>query len=117
LGIQPVYFVQEFLERGVYKSSEVARKEGAKKESRLTITRTIGRAKPLPYEITDKTPEKKEDWERVVAVFVTGATWQFKGFPDKVTDLWTFRDSMSAAARPKRWGVFRQAKRSRVRSL
>jgi len=78
------FCVQEFLEKGVYKSSEAARKEGAKKESRMTITRTIGRTKPLPYEVTDKTPEQKQEWERVVAVFVTGATWQFKGFPDPV---------------------------------
>ncbi len=77
--------MQEFLEKGIFKSNEVARKEGAKKESRLTIARTFGKAKPVPYEVTDKTPEKGHwDWERVVAVFVTGATWQFKGFPDPV---------------------------------
>ena len=77
--------MQEFLEQGVYKSSEALRKEGTKKESRITIMRSIGRAKPRPYEVTDKTPTHKHEWERVVAVFVTGATWQFKGFPDAVS--------------------------------
>ena len=76
--------MQEFLEEGSYKPSDVARKEGAKKETKLVILRRLGRPKPVAYEVTDRVPSKKE-WNRVVAVFVTGASWQFKGWPNEVS--------------------------------
>lgn len=75
--------MQEFLESGSYKSNDVARKEGAIKKARCTIERRLGRPKAVPYEVTDKTPSKA-DWNRVVAVFVTGASWQFKDWPNEV---------------------------------
>ena len=77
---------QAFLEDGLYKFPEQAAAEGAKKHSMLQLSRSIGRAgKPALYHVTDKAPDKKSpDWHRVVAVFVTGAAWQFKGWPHKV---------------------------------
>ena len=66
----------------MYKSNETLRKEGAVKHASATILRKIGRSKPVPYDVTDKPPPPKhDDWSRVVAVLVTGATWQFKEWP------------------------------------
>jgi parafibromin len=78
-----------FLEEGRFVPAEEARAAGAKKPAsgRVTITRTIGRGGPggrpaVPYEITDRAPlAGSPDWRRVVAVFVGGAAWQFKGWP------------------------------------
>ena len=49
--------------------------------------RTMGRKPPgVPYVVTSKAPEKRsEAWRRVVAVFVTGQAWQFKGWPHDVS--------------------------------
>lgn len=84
---------QEFLEAGAYKSNEDARKAGVKKEPKCTILRRLGRQKPVPYEVTDRTPTKAE-WNRVVAVFVTGASWQFKDWPNEVGKLYASVDSV-----------------------
>jgi hypothetical protein len=41
--------------------------------------------------------------DRLLGLRVRGKVFDF-------TDLWTFGNSMSAVARPKRWGISRQAK-------
>ena len=39
----------------------------------------------MPYHVTDRAPDRTSaDWKRVAAVFVSGAGWQFKGWPHKV---------------------------------
>lgn len=36
----------------------------------------------MPYRIIDSASKlSKDDWDRVVAVFVQGPAWQFKGWP------------------------------------
>jgi len=76
-----------FLEEGRFVPAEEVRAGGAKKpaDGKVGITRTIGRGggRPaVPYEITDRAPPAgSPDWGRVVAVFVGGAAWQFKGWP------------------------------------
>ena len=87
-----------FLEEGRFVPAEEARAAGAKKpaDGKVLITRTIGRGggpgsggnaaastrPPVPYEVTDRAPPPQSpDWARVVAVFVGGAAWQFKGWP------------------------------------
>ena len=62
------------------------RAAGVKKEARGTFLRKVGRPKPVLYEVTDKNPTKKE-WNRVVAVFVTGQAWQFKEWPNEVRTI------------------------------
>ena len=78
---------------------------GVRKEALLEIKRRCGRAKPVVYHVIDKPPPKKssvrtqarlvasrsrlnrptrQEWLRVVAVFVQGAMWQFRDFPFKV---------------------------------
>ena len=48
------------------------------------VARSIGREPPVTYHVTDRAPDRgSKDWARVVAVFVTGAAWQFKGWPFK----------------------------------
>jgi len=56
------------------------RKESSKKETMITIYRDKGGQK-IPYHVIDTIPQKEPfDWERVVAVFTQGATWQFKSW-------------------------------------
>lgn len=74
---------QEFLQNGVFRQP---RDDGAPRPTGETFMRTMGRKPPgVPYVVTSKAPEKRsEDWRRVVAVFVTGQAWQFKGWPHDV---------------------------------
>jgi RNA pol II accessory factor, Cdc73 family, C-terminal len=72
------------LEEGAFKPTEQCKADGAKKLQFATFNRSIGRAKPVPYHITDKAPAAGHpDWKRVVAVFVQGVNWQFKDWPFK----------------------------------
>lgn len=53
-----------------------------KRENDLLITRKKPDGSIVPYRILDNhTKLQPEDWERVVAVFVQGPAWQFKGWP------------------------------------
>ena len=77
--------MQLFLEQGTYRFPQQVADEGGTNSSTETFMRTIGRTKPVRYRIVNKAPEKKShDWKRVVAVFVSGANWQFKGWPFEV---------------------------------
>lgn len=74
--------VKEFLEDGVYVSPEVKVKGMAKKVDIVFVQRKMGRERPVPYEVRDKIVGlTSKDWERVVAIFVLGKDWQFKGWP------------------------------------
>lgn len=54
------------------------------KPSSLTFKRTAHRASPVQYQVTEKAPAAgSPDWERVVAVVVQGAKWQFREWPHK----------------------------------
>ena len=83
--------LQEFLQHGVYKLPHEALPDGAPRPAVDKFMRTMGREPPgVPYVITSKAPDiKSNDWRRVVAVFVSGQTWQFK-------------DQSTASALPKR---------------
>ena len=71
----------------MYRFPQAVEGEGAKKSSSASFSRTVGRAKPVVYHITERAPKPtSSDWHRVVAVFVTGQTWQFKGWPHKACD-------------------------------
>jgi parafibromin len=47
----------------------------------LIIQRTKADGKTVPYRVIDD-PRKlrDEEWDRIVAVFVQGPSWQFKGW-------------------------------------
>ncbi|KAL3133393.1 hypothetical protein ABBQ38_007261 [Trebouxia sp. C0009 RCD-2024] len=74
-----------FLEQGQYQTVETSRQEAAAagkgKASKDRIHRTIGRQRPIRYEITDRAPTDKATWDRVVALFCLGKAWQFKAYP------------------------------------
>ena len=83
--------LQEFLQHGVYKLPHEALPDGAPRPAVDKFMRTMGRKPPgVPYVITSKAPDtKSNDWRRVVAVFVSGQTWQFKDWPFKARSALT----------------------------
>ena len=94
--LSTVCCAQKLLEEGAYQTPDAARAAGARKQSLEVVARSIGREPPVTYHVTDRAPDKaSKDWERVVAVFVTGAAWQFKGWPFKARSLasWLYRES------------------------
>ncbi len=75
------------MEQGTYTFPQQVAEQGGAKNQVETFGRTIGRAKPVRYVVTNRAPDaKSHDWKRVVAVFVSGAAWQFKGWPFPVSD-------------------------------
>ncbi|XP_074654028.1 parafibromin-like isoform X2 [Tubulanus polymorphus] len=63
-------------------STEEKRSRGTKRDNEVLIQRQKDGNLTVPYRIIDN-PSKlsQDDWERVVAVFVQGPAWQFKGWP------------------------------------
>ena len=83
-----MYNAKEFFETGsiVGQQEQLPDKKKAKTE---LVLRSLSDSATVGYKITDD-PSKftDEEWERVVAVFVTGQTWQFRGWKyDNPTDL------------------------------
>ena len=82
---------KHFLEEGKYVPNGECREDVETKSGQCWIQRSLGRKTPVIYEVRDKAPakyqfvdgEKKRnpEWNRVVAVFVLGAKWQFKEWP------------------------------------
>ncbi len=82
------------MEEGTYSSPEAQRAGGAKKAPRVKFQRKIGLAagaEPRYYEITDEPPAMNDTngWKRVLAVFVQGKDWQFRGWPFQVCQILT----------------------------
>ncbi|KAK8954867.1 hypothetical protein KSP39_PZI002838 [Platanthera zijinensis] len=82
-----IYNVKEFLEDGVFVSTDVKVKamNGSSKPDCVTVQKKLSRDRAVAaYEVRDKPSAlKPEDWDRVVAVFVLGKEWQFKDWPFK----------------------------------
>lgn len=82
-----IYNVREFLEDGIYVPMEKKMSEmkaaGLSKPDVITVQKKLNRDRMVvAYEVRDKpTALKKEDWDRVVSVFVLGKEWQFKDWP------------------------------------
>lgn len=64
-----------------YVSVEQKKQEGAKRDNEVLLHRQRNGIS-VPYRVVDN-PAKlsPSDWDRVVAVFVMGPAWQFKGYP------------------------------------
>nr|XP_014348157.1 PREDICTED: parafibromin-like [Latimeria chalumnae] len=70
--------------------SDEKKKQGCQRENEVLIQRRKDQLQPggatvsvtVPYRVVDQ-PLKllPQDWDRVVAVFVQGPAWQFKGWP------------------------------------
>lgn len=82
-AILNMHNVKEFLEKGIFVPPDEARAKNPQKPSYERCMRTEGRKQPIKYHVTDRDPTKKEDWDRLVAVFCLGKTWQFKKWPFK----------------------------------
>ncbi|CAG5126553.1 unnamed protein product [Candidula unifasciata] len=63
-------------------STEEKKAQGMKRDNEVLIHRRKEGGLTVPYRIIDN-PSKltPDDWDRVVAVFVQGPAWQFKGWP------------------------------------
>lgn len=57
----------------------------------------------VPYRVIDN-PQKlnAQDWQRVVAVFVMGPAWQFKGWPWDGNPVEIFSKSLYLPQKPQR---------------
>lgn len=63
-------------------STEEKKTQGAKRDNEVLIQRRKAGGNTVPYRIIDNALKlTSEDWDRVVAVFVQGPAWQFKGWP------------------------------------
>lgn len=62
-------------------SVEQKKAEGARRDNEVLLQRQRNGV-TVPYRVVDN-PAKlsPSDWDRVVAVFVMGPAWQFKGYP------------------------------------
>jgi len=63
-------------------TTEEKRQQGGKRDNEILLQRRKEGNLTVPYRVID-TPQKlaPADWDRVVAVFVMGPAWQFKGWP------------------------------------
>ncbi len=81
-----MYNAKQLLENGVFESGEYQRvSKGVVKENVLTISKAsfYDPARSVRFQLIDDVTKLKtqEDWHRVVAVFVSGAAWQFSDWP------------------------------------
>mmetsp|Transcript_49101 Transcript_49101/g.71996 ORF Transcript_49101/g.71996 Transcript_49101/m.71996 type:complete len:520 (-) Transcript_49101:75-1634(-) len=75
--------IKDLLEKGQYKTREEQKKAGYKPEERISVMHQEegpnGTIHTYHYKVVDSAENmKKEDWPRVVAVFMQGPEWQFK---------------------------------------
>lgn len=79
-----MYNAHDLLDKGIFVDPKKKREENPIKPQKLTFERAsfFDKSKNCKYMVIDNiTALKKEEWQRVVAVFVSGAEWQFKGWP------------------------------------
>eukprot|EP00730_Choanoeca_flexa_P006859 TRINITY_DN12238_c0_g1_i1.p1 TRINITY_DN12238_c0_g1~~TRINITY_DN12238_c0_g1_i1.p1 ORF type:complete len:437 (+),score=109.81 TRINITY_DN12238_c0_g1_i1:61-1311(+) len=81
-----MYNVKDFLEKGVYTDYATLTAAGRPKPLSVVVSRKR-EDHTVPYRVVDNPSLLKlEEWERVVAVVVQGATWQFKSWPETLNN-------------------------------
>ncbi|ETE60081.1 Parafibromin, partial [Ophiophagus hannah] len=91
LSLYKVYCINSFTTSILrFVPSDEKKKQGCQRENETLIQRRKDQMQPggttvsvtVPYRVVDQ-PLKlmPQDWDRVVAVFVQGPAWQFKGWP------------------------------------
>lgn len=77
-----MYNAKDILQELKFVTTEEKREQGAQRENEILIQRRKDGNITVPYRVIDN-PSKltPQDWNRVVAVFVMGPKWQFKGWP------------------------------------
>ncbi|EDO35837.1 predicted protein [Nematostella vectensis] len=82
-----IYNAKELLQDFKFVSSDEKKKQGARRENEVLIQRRKDASTTVPYRVVDNpTRLQPNEWDRVVAVFVQGPTWQFKGWPWLLAD-------------------------------
>ncbi|XP_046683535.1 parafibromin-like [Homalodisca vitripennis] len=78
-----MYNVKDILQDYKFVTTEEKKRQGVKKQNEiLLIRRRKNGASTIPYTVMDNTQKLAPgDWDRVVAVFVLGSKWQFRGWP------------------------------------
>jgi len=77
-----MYNAKEILQDLKFVSTEEKRAAGTKRENDVLIQRRKEGGLTVPYRVLDNPGRlTNAEWERVVAVFVMGQAWQFKGWP------------------------------------
>ena len=79
-----MYNVREFLEDGKYESvASTIQKGNGSKPSNVAVNKKRGGASShVPYKVVDNIAGMvREDWDRVVACFITGPEWELKRWP------------------------------------
>lgn len=77
-----MYNAKDLLQDLKYVDTEDKKRQGCKRENEVLIQRRKEGGNSVPYRVIDN-PQKlvDDEWDRVVAVFVQGPAWQFKGWP------------------------------------
>lgn len=110
-----MYNARDILQDMKYVTLEEKRAQGNTRENEVLVQRIKDGQTTVPYRIIDN-PSKlnAQDWSRVVAVFVMGPAWQFKGWPwdgnpveifSKICAFHLRFDEMKLDANVARWAV------------
>jgi parafibromin len=77
-----MYNAKDILQDLKFVTQEEKKASGSQRENEVLLQRRKDGNMTVPYRIVDQ-PGKltPHDWSRVVAVFVLGPAWQFKGWP------------------------------------
>ncbi|XP_055375162.1 parafibromin [Condylostylus longicornis] len=77
-----MYNAKDILQELKFVSTEEKKSQGCPRDNEVLLQRRRDNAITVPYRVIDN-PQKlsAQDWTRVVAVFVMGPAWQFKGWP------------------------------------
>ncbi|XP_072015917.1 parafibromin-like [Amphiura filiformis] len=77
-----LYNAKDILQDLKFVTTEQKKSQGTRKENDVLIQRRKDDGSTVPYRVIDTiTKLTPQDWDRVVAVFVQGPAWQFKGWP------------------------------------
>ncbi|XP_021926024.1 parafibromin [Zootermopsis nevadensis] len=110
-----MYNAKDVLQDLRFVSTEEKKLQGAKRDNEILLQRRKEGALTVPYRVIDN-PQKltNADWDRVVAVFVMGPAWQFKGWPwdgnpveifSKICAFHIKYDEMKLDSNVGRWAV------------
>lgn len=108
-----MYNAKDILQDLRFVTTEQKKNEGGKRDNEVLIQRQRN-GQTVPYRVVDN-PAKlsPSDWDRVVAVFVMGPAWQFKGYPwetpveifDKIAAFHIKYDEMRLDPNVGKWAV------------
>ena len=77
-----MYNAKDILQDFSFVSTDEKKKQGYHRENDVLLQRSKPGGSTIPYRVVDNVAKlQPQDWERVVAVFVLGPVWQFKGWP------------------------------------